>query len=101
MMVEAKGPVFCVDDRDAASIFYRLALDLEAVMEFGGGRAATEGLLQAVEAARPFGPPPRPRDCRSRHPAIGRAARRVRVNTGSKPTHSLGGPRLQGARPKV
>ena len=45
--------VLCVDDHEATTSFYRLALDLEPDMEFVGSRRSTEGLLQAVEATRP------------------------------------------------
>lgn len=52
-MVGEEIRVFCVDDHEGTSSLYRLAMELESDMEFVGSLASTEGLLQAVEAARP------------------------------------------------
>ncbi len=52
-MEGVKIRVFCVDDDESTSRFYQHTLNLEADMEFVGSYLSTDGLLQAVEDAKP------------------------------------------------
>jgi DNA-binding NarL/FixJ family response regulator len=52
-MVGERIRVFCVDDHEETSGFYRIALEFESDMKLVGSLPSTEGLLLAVEATRP------------------------------------------------
>jgi DNA-binding NarL/FixJ family response regulator len=50
---DQKIRVLCVEDDEATASFYRISLNLEPDMQHVGNRSSTEGLLEAVRAARP------------------------------------------------
>lgn len=150
-MAEDRIRIFCVDDHEATTTLYALALSFEPDMEFVGSRTSTAGLVQALAAARASvlmldllipgcDSLEALSDVRAHFPSlivivasgldegevveaafrrgasgfylktmdftdltsmIRRAASGERINTGPNPSHSLGGPKLGGARPRT